>query len=341
VAPLQPLTARVRPRRPPPAFVPTAAPARRLSPHPPTHPPSLPPSLQAPASTAEADQDARPSTARPAAAATSAMNRQPDDIDARDANNPLAVTEYANDMYAHFRDKEFRTGVSPTYMSRQPHINEKMRAILIDWLVEVHLKFKLVPETIYLTVNLIDRFLELEVVERSKLQLVGVTCLLLASKYEEIYPPELRDLVYITDKAYNKDEILKMESRICKALNYKFTFASCHCFLVRFLKAAHADRKMVWLASYITERTLQEYGLLKYLPSTIAASAVYLARKNLNRNAWSPTLLKYTQYTEHSLRPALTDISKVLASTSNLQAVRKKYSSQKFGQVATMSLTGL
>ena len=66
-----------------------------------------------------------------------------------------------------------------------------MRAILIDWLVEVHLKFKLVPETLYLTVNLIDRYLEKVEVMREKLQLIGVTAMLIASKYEEIYAPEV------------------------------------------------------------------------------------------------------------------------------------------------------
>jgi hypothetical protein len=86
-----------------------------------------------------------------------------------------------------------------------------MRAILIDWLIEVHLKFKLLPETLFLTVNLIDRFLEKAVIQRTKLQLVGVTSMLIASKYEEIYAPEVRDFVYITDKAYSKEEILKME----------------------------------------------------------------------------------------------------------------------------------
>lgn len=83
-----------------------------------------------------------------------------------------------------------------------------MRAILIDWLVEVHLKFKLVPETLYLTVNLIDRYLEKEQVNRQKLQLVGVTSMMIASKYEEIYPPIIKDFVYITDNAYTKEEIL-------------------------------------------------------------------------------------------------------------------------------------
>jgi|Transcript_32667 cyclin B len=265
--------------------------------------------------------------------------RKADDVDARDASNPQAVTEYVNDMYAHFREKELETSVNPTYMSRQAHINEKMRAILIDWLVEVHLKFKLVPETLYLTVNLIDRYLLGSPVERSNLQLVGVSALLLASKYEEIYPPELKDLVYITDKAYTQEQILSMEEKMVKALKYKMTIASIHCFMMRYLKAGHADRRMVWLASYVAERMLQEYAMLKYLPSMVAACAVYIARKNLGRNAWSPTLLHYAQYTESSLRACLEEMSSVIHSTKgSLQAVKKKYSSEKYGQVALMQL---
>ena len=108
-------------------------------------------------------------------------------------------------------------------MEHQDHINERMRSILVDWLVEVHLKFKLVPETLYLTTNIIDRYLERTEVSRPKLQLVGVTALLIASKYEEIYPPELRDLVYICDHAYRKEEILQMEENILKTLEYQIT----------------------------------------------------------------------------------------------------------------------
>jgi hypothetical protein len=131
----------------------------------------------------------------------------PDNIDDRDAEDPLCVTAYVQDMYCHFREKEETTSVRPLYMENQPHINERMRSILVDWLVEVHLKFKLVPETLYLTINLIDRYLTKREVSRPKLQLVGVTSLLIASKYEEIYPPELRDLVYICDRAYSKNEV--------------------------------------------------------------------------------------------------------------------------------------
>ena len=109
----------------------------------------------------------------------------------------------------------------PTYMENQTHINERMRAILVDWLVTVHLKFKLVPETLYLTVNLIDRYLSAKEVKRPELQLVGVTCLLIASKYEDIRYPDIGNLVYLCNRAYSKNEILEMEGGILKALDYQ------------------------------------------------------------------------------------------------------------------------
>lgn len=126
------------------------------------------------------------------------------EADQRDLMDPHTCSEYAETIHSTLKAEEMRNLASAGYMGSQPDINEKMRAILIDWLVEVHLKFKLVPETLYLTVNLIDRYLEKASVMREKLQLVGVTAMLIASKYEEIYAPEVQDFVYITDKAYSK-----------------------------------------------------------------------------------------------------------------------------------------
>jgi len=263
-----------------------------------------------------------------------------DDIDQRDSDDPLCATGYVQDMYHHFRHKELQTSVRPVFMESQPYINERMRAILIDWLVEVHLKFKLVPETLYLTVNIIDRFLEKQEVSRQKLQLVGVTALLLASKYEEIYPPELRDLVYICDRAYTRNDILEMEELILRVLQYQITIPSAHAFLVRFLKAAHADKKMVQISCYILDGTLQSYNLLHYLPSQLAAAAVYVARKCVGRNPWSPTLLRYAGYLEEDIVPiARAVLADKAITSSELNAVHKKYSSSKYGQVAEIPIT--
>lgn len=263
----------------------------------------------------------------------------PDNIDERDADDPLCATSYVQEMYEHFREKEEATSVRPNYMANQTYINERMRSILVDWLVEVHLKFKLVPETLYLTVNLIDRYLDRAEVTRPKLQLVGVTALLIASKYEEIYPPELRDLVYICDRAYSRNEILEMEEIILKKLEYKITIPSAHAFLVRYLKAAHADKRIVQLSCFILDATLQSYNMLEYLPSQLAAAAVFTARRTVGRNAWSPTLLKYASYTEEEITPIARAVLLAKASSSpELRAVNKKYTSSRYGGVANITI---
>lgn len=168
------------------------------------------------------------------------------------------MAEYAGKISAMLLNQEKFSLPSPTYMSRQLDINEKMRAILVDWIIEVHLKFKLLPETLFLTVGLIDRFLEKEQIKRSNLQLVGVTAMLIASKYEEIYAPEVRDFVYITDNAYSKEQIFAMEQGMLAALDFNITIPSPFRFLERFNKVAGGQDKMWNLARYLIELPLIE-----------------------------------------------------------------------------------
>ena len=135
-----------------------------------------------------------------------------------------------------------------------------MRAILIDWLVEVAEEYRLVPETLHLAVNYIDRFLSVVPVARSKLQLVGVTCMLVASKYEEIHPPAVDEFVYISDNTYKRDEIMSMEAMILNRLNFELSIATAKGFLNRYLKAAKAgecDATTEALCQYLCELTLQ------------------------------------------------------------------------------------
>jgi hypothetical protein len=145
------------------------------------------------------------------------------DIDFADRFNELAVTEYVEEIYTNLKRKEMELAAPTDYMTQQDDISEKMRAILIDWLIEVHLKFKLRHETLFLTVNILDRFLAVQKVARQRLQLVGVTSLMIAAKYEEIYPPEVRDYVYICDNAYSREQIVQMEQLILSKLNFRLT----------------------------------------------------------------------------------------------------------------------
>jgi cyclin B len=174
------------------------------------------------------------------------------------------------------------------YMHNQGDVNARMRAILIDWLVEVHLKFKLVPATLYLCVTLIDQYCTSNPVPRSKLQLVGVTALLVACKFEEIYPPEVRDCVYITDHAYTREEVLEMEMKMLVFFGYNVCSPTCYQFLVRFLRIGgySLTSRTAHRACYFSERCLQEHEMLSYKPSLLAAAVVYLATSMEKDQPW-------------------------------------------------------
>lgn len=301
------------------------------------------------ASTAAAAASTRPTTERKVADtdAGSAPSTARDGklefaVDRADAKNPQCATEYVQDMYQNYRKAEGVRAPNPNYMSKQTDISEKMRAILLDWLVEVHLKFKFEMPTLYLTVNIIDRFLERKIVLRQKLQLVGVTAMLLASKYEEMCAPEVADFVYLTDRAYTAEEILACESTMLNTLSFRLSVPTIWVFLCRFVKLAGLnDRKSYLLARYYAERTLQEYKMLKYLPSTIAASAVYMALKVTHGTArWSSEMHRGTKYSEATLKPCVTDMVSIINNSSNtsLQAIRKKYSSHRYLRVAKLTL---
>ena len=216
-----------------------------------------------------------------------------------------------------------------------------MREILTDWLIEVHLKFKLLPETLFLTVNLIDRYLSTTSIYRNKLQLVGVTAMLIASKYEEIYPPIVTDFVYITDNAYTREEILKMEERMLIGLQFGIHYTSPCRFLERFLQLKSASETEKNVALFMLEGALIQYQLLCYKPSVLAASALYLASKLcFSKEPWSNRMASITQLQEKTLRSCAKDIyEQVLLrnidETNKLRAVFNKFSSTKFGGVST------
>ncbi|ESQ40536.1 hypothetical protein EUTSA_v10013556mg [Eutrema salsugineum] len=261
------------------------------------------------------------------------------DIDESDKDNHLAAVEYVDDMYSFYKEVE-KESQPQMYMHIQTDMNEKMRAILIDWLLEVHIKFELNLETLYLTVNIIDRFLSVRAVPKRELQLVGISALLIASKYEEIWPPQVNDLVYVTDNAYNSKQILVMEKTILGNLEWYLTVPTQYVFLVRFIKASMSDPEMENMVHFLAELGMMHYDTLKFCPSMLAASAVYTARCSLNKSpAWTDTLKFHTGYSESEIM----DCSKLLAfhhsrcGESRLRAAYKKYSKIEKGSVALVS----
>ncbi|CAA3029957.1 G2/mitotic-specific cyclin-2-like [Olea europaea var. sylvestris] len=258
------------------------------------------------------------------------------DIDSCDAKNSLAVVDYVEDLYAYYKKMENCSCVSPGYMVKQYDINERMRAILIDWLIEVHHKFDLRDETLFLTVNLIDRFLAKQSVGRKKLQLVGLVAMLLASKYEEVFVPVIDDLIFISDKAYTRQEVLQMEWLMLHTLQFTMSLPTVHVFMRRFLKAAQSDRKLELESFYLMELCLLEYEMLKYSPSFLAAAAIYTAQCTLyGVGQWCKTCEWHTSYTEDELM----ECSRLIvgfhqAANGKLSGVYRKYNTSKLGYAA-------
>ncbi|GKV35646.1 hypothetical protein SLEP1_g43889 [Rubroshorea leprosula] len=268
------------------------------------------------------------------------------DIDS-DMKDPQFCTLYAPAIYDNLRVAELLRRPFPNFMETiQQDISQSMRGILVDWLVEVSEEYKLEPDTLYLTVYLIDWFLTENYIERQRLQLLGITCILIASKYEEICPPRVEELCFITDSTYTREEVLKMETQVLRYFGFQVFAPTAKTFLRRFLRAAQASYKsasleLEFLANYLAELTLIDYDFLNFLPSTIAASALFLARWTLDQSChpWNPTLEHYTAYKASDLKTTVHALQKLQLNADGcpLNAIRTKYRQEKLKSVAALS----
>lgn len=252
----------------------------------------------------------------------------------------LSVPEYAEEVYTYLRDLEQKHKPKPTYMKRQPDITNVMRCVLVDWLVEVAEEYKLHRETLCLCVNYIDRFLSHMSVLRGKLQLVGAASMFLASKFEEIYPPEVSEFVYITDDTYTKKQVLRMEHLVLKVLSFDVAIPTFNCFCDKYLRDIKADEKTKSLAFMLGELTLIEAEpFLKYLPSQIAAASLCLANITLGNETWPMILQQKSLYQIADFRECLNDLHQLYCQSTDhpQQAIREKYKQDKYCQVSLIS----
>ncbi|OCT97103.1 hypothetical protein XELAEV_18009326mg [Xenopus laevis] len=242
------------------------------------------------------------------------------------------VADYAKEIHTYLREMEVKCKPKAGYMQKQPDITGNMRAILVDWLVEVGEEYKLQNETLYLAVNYIDRFLSSMSVLRGKLQLVGTAAMLLASKFEEIYPPEVAEFVYITDDTYTKKQVLKMEHLVLKVLSFDLAAPTILQYLNQYFQIHPVSPKVESLSMFLGELSLVDADpFLRYLPSVVAAAAFVIANCTINERTWSDPLVEYTSYTLETLKPCILDLYQTYLSAAShqQQAVREKYKAPK------------
>ena len=257
------------------------------------------------------------------------------DITTRITNpaDPQVNNEYLIEMYHNLKLEEKNVKSLFGYMKNQSDINEKMRAMLVDWLIDVHFKFKLKSDTLFLTIWLVDKYLSLKRVKRNKLQLIGVTCMLIACKYEEIYSPEVFDFVYITENSYEKKDIIDLEMEILTLLDFNVTVPTSNSFYEIISSILCFSVQEFFLGKYLLEMFLLDYRSLKYKPSEIADTICFIIvshRRNndiayLNESA-NDFIYNYTN-NEMMYKDCSRDICFLLENLDSTQliSVKKKY----------------
>ncbi|XP_030528014.1 putative cyclin-B3-1 isoform X2 [Rhodamnia argentea] len=256
-----------------------------------------------------------------------------------DYSNQLEVAEYVDDIYEYYWNTEAHSACLANYMSIQTDITPNMRGILVNWLIEVHFKFDLMHETLYLMVTLLDRYLSQVSIQKKEMQLVGLTALLLSSKYEDFWHPRIKDLISISAESYTREQMLGMEKSILKQLKFRLNLPTPYVFMLRFLKAAHSDKKLEHLAFYLIELCLVEYEALEFKSSLLCASALYVARCTLQMSpAWTPLLIRHSRYEVSQIRVCAETILRFhkAARLGQLKVTYEKYMGSELSCVAAL-----
>lgn len=262
-----------------------------------------------------------------------AVPRDPDAVD----GNIQEVAEYAQHIHEMLLREQLHSLPDPAYLDRQPHLSVKMRAILVDWLVDVAGNYKLSTGTLFLLIRLVDKYLDKRQTARKQLQLVGVACMMIASKFEEVYAPEVRDFVYISADAYTAEEVINMETQVLAALDFRIVTPTSAPFFERITKVAGCDETTKNFVQFLLELALVEYSMIKYLPSHLVAAAMLLARRLFNLTpVWPNLLAEDMDVSEATLEPCVQELRTIWRASERgeLQAVRKKFKHSRYGGIA-------
>ena len=265
-------------------------------------------------------------------------------------NNVQIPKEYINTIYYNLL-KEEDIGLIPSfkynYMNEQAEINERMRGILIDWLIEVHYKFGFTDETLYMTISIIDRYLSGNQMTKKNLQLLGITSLFIACKHEEIDLPKITDFTYITNNAYNKNDVIQMEYSILKYLKFNLLFPSPIKFFEYLSLNFNFNKTMHLMGKYLMESFLLDIKYIKYKASIIACACSYIVMKffkkdnykeSYEKKFYSLILDENCKYSENDVKDCAKDICLLIDTVNKNKffGCQKKFSDDKHQKVSIL-----
>ena len=243
---------------------------------------------------------------------------------------------------------------NPMYMDSQKELTWTLRGILVHWLIQVHAYLGLMPETLFLTVNVIDHVLSARVVSLAKLLLVGITSLFISSKVEEVMSPPIVRFLNCTATSYTRDGMLQAERYVLKTLKWNLSYANPIYFLQRVSRADDHNVKARTIAQYLIEISCLEWRLLSAPHSLLAAAAIWLACLILNNETWvhhstsfimcyyllcirqTPNLVYHSSYDESQLVPTANIMLNYVLKPTKHESFYQKYADKKYFKVCLL-----
>jgi cyclin B len=275
--------------------------------------------------------------------AISQNKKSPEKIEIKDYFHSL-LDDYGEDIFKHIKKYEeinmcdyskdiFR-------LQDKKYFNEKNRSIIFNWLVKNNQKWRLKDDTIYMAMNIMDRFISKFKVENNEFQLVGISSYLIASKYEDIYPPYVDELSQICNFIYTTDDILKKEYEILVGLNFDILYNSSYKYLSFFHSVTeHENLKLFFLAQFILELSLENIEILEYSQSKRALASLLTAKKILQiKRSWNDLRIYY-DYDENEIKKVqkklIVLLNKVIKSKIK-NGVFEKFESPRYKSVSSL-----
>ncbi|ODV88474.1 hypothetical protein CANCADRAFT_42057 [Tortispora caseinolytica NRRL Y-17796] len=241
------------------------------------------------------------------------------------------VLEYADEIFEYMHKLESDMSPDPHYMDHQTDIQWEYRTILVEWLVQVHARFQLLSETLFLTVNYVDRFLSKKKIDLSSLQLMGATAIFIAAKFEEVNCPSAQEIIYMIDHAYTVEELLKAERFFVGVLEFNMAYPGPMSFLRRSSKADDYDTSTRTLAKYFLEMSIMDERFVGAPASWVSAASHCLSRKILGKGGWTAAHVYYSDYTYNQLVPAMEIFLEMCRSPKETHnVIFEKFAERKF-----------
>ena len=245
-------------------------------------------------------------------------------------NNAQIPLEYFGNFLNTYckEEKTLEFQIIPNFIENQKEINNRMRAIVVNWMIDVHDRFKLLPDTLFLSVIFFDRYMsEVKDIKKEKLQLIGVTSLLIACKYEEIFSPEIRDFVCILDRTFEREDLIGQENYMLKILKFEITFPTSLRYYEILRIEFDIEDKYYNYGIYLLTLILIDSRFSKYTQAVIATTVCFLLKKIFYQTSIKDFMGKFVKIKEDEIKNCLIDICFLLFYIDNsiYTAVDKKF----------------